>query len=169
MEINHTNKKNTVQKGFIGIALILIGIMLLVSKWVNFGAFILILPGLVMMGLGIYNKEAGWIIPGSIVGSIGTSALIIENTNAALLNETNQGAIFMLTFAAGWFLIVLLTWIFTAKPHVWALIPGGILAAFGGLLLLGQPGLSILEYSNYLWPILLVAGGVFILIKAFQR
>lgn len=162
-------KNNSVQKILLGVVLVLIGVMLLASKWINLGAFVLILPAVVMLGLGIFNKQAGWIIPGSIVGSIGVSALVIENSKAGGLSETNQGAVFMLIFAAGWFLITLLTKFFTEETHLWALIPGGIIATFGGLLLLGQPGLKILELTNYLWPIALVVVGGFIIFKAIKR
>ncbi len=162
-------KNNTSPKIVLGAVLVLIGLLLLASQWINFGAFILVLPGLLMLLLGIFKKEAGWIIPGAIVGSIGTAALVIENTAAGVLNETGQGAVFMLIFAGGWFLITLLTKFFTAQTHFWALIPGSIIACFGVLLSLGQPGLKILELTNYIWPIALVLGGGFIIIKSIKR
>ena len=168
MNTNLTNKKSVSQKVFLGIVLIALGLLIVAAKWIDFGALILVVPGLVMLIWGAFSREAGWIIPGAIVGSIGTGALVIENSGFNF-SETKQGAVFLMIFAGGWFLITLLTAFFAKKTLFWALIPGVILAAVGGLLLMGQTGIAILEYSNYIWPIALVLGGGFVIFKAVKR
>jgi hypothetical protein len=45
------------------------------------------------------------------------------------------------------------------------LIPGGILAAIGAILLLGGYGLQLLTLIGVAWPLILVAIGVYLLLK----
>ena len=47
----------------------------------------------------------------------------------------------------------------------WPLIPGGILAAVGLAMLAGPNGLLLLTYANFLWPLVLIGLGIFILLR----
>jgi hypothetical protein len=168
MENKIVGKKN-VQKIFLGVMLMLFGAVLLTAQWVDSGVLILAVPGVTMLLWGCISREAGWIIPGSIVSSIAAGSIVLLNTPVNNLPENNQAAFFMLVFACGWFLITLLTRIFTGKAHFWALIPGSIMAVIGGLLLAGNKGMQILEYGNYFWALALVLVGISILVRSVRQ
>jgi predicted membrane protein len=53
--------------------------------------------------------------------------------------------------------------IFTHDKHWWALIPGSIIGLVGLSVLFGGVFMNILEWFGYLWPIALIAAGLFIL------
>jgi hypothetical protein len=168
MENKIVGRKN-VQKIFLGVMLMLFGAALVAAQWVETGVFVLVVPGLTMLVWGCLSREAGWIIPGSIVTSIAAGSVVLLNTSASKFTENNQAALFMLIFAAGWFMITLLTRIFTGKAHFWAMIPGSIMAVIGGLLLAGNKGMQILELSNYVWAGVLVLIGITILVKSIRQ
>lgn len=166
---NYLGKRKHVQKIFLGVMLMLFGLVLAAGQWVESGVFVLAVPGVTMLVWGCLSREAGWIIPGSIVSSLAAGSAVIINTPVSQLPENNQAALFMLIFACGWFMVTLLTRIFTGKAHFWALIPGIIIAAIGGLLLTGSKGEYILEMSNYLWAGLLVVIGLVILVNSVRK
>jgi len=168
MENKLSNKKNA-QKIFLGVILVLFGLVLIAARSINFGVFVLLIPGVSMLIWGCFSKEAGWIIPGSIVSSIGVASYLITETNLGKGNESSLGGTFLLIFALGFAMITLLTRIFTGKAHFWALIPGSIIALFGGLLLMGEKGNYLLEMSNYLWAGALVIVGLIILFNTLRK
>ena len=168
MENKIVGSKN-VQKSFLGFVLMLFGVLLVAAQWVESGVLILAVPGITMLVWGCVSREAGWIIPGSIVSSIAAGSVVLLNTPVNKFTENNQAALFMLVFAGGWFLITLLTRIFTGKAHFWAMIPGSIMAVIGGLLLAGNKGLQILEYGNYFWAAALVLVGISILVRSVRQ
>jgi len=168
MENKLSNKKNA-QKIFLGVILVLFGLVLIAARTIESGVFVLLLPGVSMLIWGCLSKEVGWIIPGSIVSSIGVASYFIEETKIGAAQESVLGGTFMLIFAAGFFMITLLTRIFTGKAHFWALIPGSIIALFGGLLLMGEKGNYLLEMSNYLWAGALVIVGLIILLNTLRK
>jgi hypothetical protein len=52
---------------------------------------------------------------------------------------------------------------------LWALIPGGVLAGVGGLILAGEAGLKVLETFGNLSPILLVIVGAALLVGYYRK
>lgn len=112
----------------VGIGLIAIGAVLLLGNIFELGIFLVLLLGLVFIAWGIGTHTAGLLIPGGILSGIGTGIAL-----EALLPGTNDldGGVFLLSFAAGWFSIVVLSRVFTHEPQWWPLIPGGIMAGIG--------------------------------------
>jgi len=113
----------------VGIGLIAIGTLLVLGNIFELGIFLVLLLGLVFIAWGITTRTAGLLIPGGILSGIGTGIAL-----AQLLPITNNdlsGGIFLLSFALGWFSIVVLSRLFTREPQWWALIPGGIMAGIG--------------------------------------
>ena len=76
-----------------------------------------------------------------------------------------SGGIFLLSFPAGWFLIPVLSTIFTGDNHWWALIPGGIMAVIGGALLFGGMAIAVLEFLGQIWPVFLILGGLYLILR----
>jgi hypothetical protein len=113
----------------VGIGLIAIGSLLVLGNIFEWGIFLVLLLGLVFIAWGIATRTAGLLIPGGILSGIGTGIALQELLPIA--NDDLNGGIFLLSFAAGWFSIVVLSRLFTRDPQWWALIPGGIMSFIG--------------------------------------
>lgn len=151
-----------------GVALIALGLIALAAQFIDLGetAGLLIVPGLGIIFLlwGLLTRQSGFLIPGGILGGIGLGILLITGPYE-IANEELQGGVFMLAFALGWFLIPILSTIFTGDNHWWALIPGAIMALIGGGLLFGGAALTALEYLGNLWPVFLILGGLYLILR----
>lgn len=149
-----------------GIALIALGAVALLAQLnVVASAGILIVPmlAIIFLAWGLLTRSFGLVIPGGILAGIGLGIVLVENASA--WNEETTGGLFLLCFAAGWLLISLLSLLTSSGFQWWPLIPSGILAAVGGLLIAGDAGLKVLQVAGYAWPLALVAAGVWVLIK----
>lgn len=149
-----------------GALLIAIGVFLLVGQFVQaewFGRLVLPVLGGLFLLVGLGTRQGGWLVPGGILTGLGVGTWLVTGPYAEAA-ETLQGAIVLLSFAAGWALITALSPI-TRRFMWWPLIPGGILALIGGALLMGGAGLTVLEWAGKLWPLALIAGGVAALLK----
>ncbi len=157
-----------------GLILVGIGVLALLPQFVDFSGFenlaiyIVAALGAFFLLLGIFSREAGWIIPGGILSGIGTGIVLIAGPNSPISGDA-EGGVFMLAFAAGWALITILTAIFTEETHWWALIPGGIMALIGMAVLWGSPFMNILEIAGKAWPLILIIAGIYILLKANHK
>ena len=94
--------------------------------------------------------------------------------DASLIAEPYQGGAFVAVLAVGFALITLLTRLFTGEAHWWALIVAGVLALVGGgIIILEMPNGGLLQQmveaaftaSQYLWPLVLVSLGLWIIFK----
>jgi hypothetical protein len=169
-EVEKNEKKET---GWIGgLILIVIGLLALFGQLLpesitsNLGLYVVSALGLVFIVWGIAARNAGPMIPGGILSGIGLGIVLIEAVNFPA--NVDEGGVFMLAFALGWALIVLLTAVFTPKTHWWPLIPGGIMAFIGLAVLFGGVFLNALELVGILWPVALIILGIFILYQARQ-
>jgi hypothetical protein len=146
--------------------LILVGIGLGLLAFQVFGLQILfpLVLGAIFLAAGIVTRKAGLIIPGGIISGAGLGTLATVQGWYFPTNSEQAGGLFLLLFSLGWFSITLLSKLFTSETQTWALIPGAILAAIGGLVLMGERGISILELVGTYWPLILVAIGASILI-----
>ena len=166
-----TQARSNVRKSVTGgIVLILIGALTLVGQLDILGnAWRYILPGLglVFLAWGVLAKQFGLVIPGGILSGIGAGVMLIEGPYAHL-GEPAIGGVFMLAFGAGWLLVALLSVPASGSFIWWPLIPGGVLAMFGGLLLAGQAGEQIMRVIGYAWPAALMAAGAWLLMRRSQ-
>jgi len=150
-----------------GIVLVAIGLLVLVAQNVQTESLaLLFLPALggIFLIAGVIGRQIGFLIPGGILIGIGVGALLEQSTMAAR-NGTVQGGAFLLGFAGGWFLITVLSKLFTPHTQWWPLIPGVIMALIGVGLLLGGPALNVLEFAGRWWPLILVAIGLVIIVR----
>lgn len=177
IEMTDTSEKHDKRGGIIGgLILILGGAMALLAQFVpdswgmSFGLFILLGLGLAFIAAGIATREAGWFIPGGILTGIGAGVALVDGPLARLIPAGvmpgDEGGLFMLAFGGGWFLITLLTAVFSDETHWWPIIPGvimvliGLAAGFGGLF---GSALSLLGRA---WPLALIAVGVYVLYRS---
>lgn len=160
-----TGRKNILA---LGILLIALGAGALLAPYANIGMYFMLALGLSMLVFGAVTRTAGWIIPGGILSGIGLGIFALEGPFADHLSTLDEGAVFLLAFALGWFTIAILSTLLKAGRMLWALIPGGVMAFIGGLILLDEAGLQVLKALGYLWPAALVLVGGWLVIKFFR-
>jgi uncharacterized membrane protein HdeD (DUF308 family) len=113
-----------------------------------------------MLGWGSVSRRTGWIIPGGVLTGIGLGILAMEGPWR--LPIENQNGLFLLCFALGWFLITILTAVFTCTQW-WALIPGGIMALIGGTILVTNGAVRWLDL-NLVYALILIVVGLILLV-----
>ncbi len=148
-----------------GIALILIGAAILLGRWLDIGSYTVILLGSAMLVWGSLSRRTGWIIPGGVLTGIGLGILVMNGPWR--IPQVDQNGVFLLCFALGWFLITLLTALFTCTQW-WALIPGGIMAFIGGTILVTN-GAVRWEDLNLVYAFLLILVGLVLLTLSGRR
>jgi hypothetical protein len=150
-----------------GLVLIAVGILALFGQYFEVAwsaPLILLTIGGVFIIAGIISRQSGWFIPGGILAGIGMG---VAATLWAVDDYSGEvaGGSFLLLFSLGWALIPILSIIFTDDRHLWALIPGGIIAMVGVGLIWGGMALDVLEFLGDIWPVFLILIGVYILFK----
>ncbi len=159
-----------------GVVIIGIGLFFLLAQYVpDIGRWIPLLVGLAFLVAFLPKREYGYLIPGCIVSGVGVG-IVLEG----MVGEPWSGAVVLLSIAGGfiaiWVVSVLLRaadkgWPRgasedAAKALWWPLIPGGILALVG-LVVLAEEGFE----SDLLswWPLLIIGAGVVILLSSLLR
>ncbi|HEX2999811.1 MAG TPA: hypothetical protein VHR86_06205 [Armatimonadota bacterium] len=150
-----------------GAILILVGLMTFLSQFVP-TAGLLFLPGLAVIFLawGLLARNIGLIIPGGILAGIGGGTLLMTGPFAAV-PEPARGGVFLLCFAAGFVLITILAPFVLPNPRFvwWPLIPAFFMAFTGAALFIGPAGTTALQYLGYGWPVVLVALGLYMILR----
>ncbi len=161
----HSQDRRSAMVG--GALLVAIGLLVLLAQNVQAETLgLLFLPALggLFLIAGIVGRQAGFIIPGGVLTGIGLGAIFTENP-ALAATKLAQGGVFFIGFALGWFLITVLSKLFTPNTQWWALIPGAIMVLIGGALMLGGTALNVLEFVGRWWPLILVALGLVIIVR----
>jgi hypothetical protein len=150
----------------LAIVLIVIGLGSLVAQVVQpteaVGGWIVLLIGLGLLGAFAYTRLYGYLIPGGIMAGLGGG--IIASFTLDLTGQQTGGAIVLglgLGFLSIWVIGSILR---LAENHWWPLIPGGILAVVGSVLLIGGEAVNILDY----WGLVIVAIGLLVLWRAWS-
>ncbi len=156
-----------------GLLLTLGGILALIAQFVpdrwgfSFGVVVLLGLGAAFIIVGILTRAPGWFIPGGILTGIGAGVALTDGPLARLLPANvlpgDDGGLFMLAFAGGWFLITLLTALFTDRTQWWPIIPGTIMALIGLAAGFGSIFATTLTLLGKLWPIALILVGLYVL------
>ena len=146
-----------------GIALILIGIALLLNQWLNIGSYLVLLIGVGFLVWGAFSRKGGLIIPGGVLSGIGLGILVYEGPWS--IPMANPNGLFLLCFALGWFLITLLTGLFTCRTQWWPIIPGGIMAILGATVLLRGDPQVWQDYSGWIVSLILILLGVHLIVR----
>ncbi len=170
---NETNQASSDVRGRViaGIALILIGALALLAQVTQSAQLALLAPailGAIFLTWGLITRTFGLLIPGGVLLGIGLGAYLITGSYSYLEGDA-QGGLFMLAFAAGWFLISLLSPLTTDRFQWWPLIPGAIIGAVGLALLGGGPAMQLLQIIGYSWPLILVGIGIYLLFKRREQ
>lgn len=149
-----------------GLILIAIGVFALLGRFVDgelIGLAVLPGIGLAFLVAGIATRQAGFMVPAGILTGLGTGVILAEGP-LERANDDVTGGIILLGLGAGFVLVTILTALLTERTFLWALIPGGILSLIGGALVVqGTAARGLLEALGWLWPLSLVAVGVWLL------
>jgi hypothetical protein len=156
-----------------GLVLVGIGLMIFLVNRLELGALLFPLLGGSFLLWGVLARAAGPLVPGGILSGIGLG-VVLKSQFGQLMSDDHAGGLFLLGFAVGWLSITLLSHVSTDDPQWWPLIPGGIMAAVGGAVLLGGVWLELLSWLSAawlgglsvigaVWPLALIALGVFLL------
>jgi len=169
LDANTVNQPHRQHKGLIGGAiLIMIGLVTLLGQFgfVQFGEYVTGLVGTIFILAAFLRHKSGMLVPGSILLGINAGALLQG------FHPTTPGGSgpFLLAFAGGWLLITLLSVVLnridaSSKIMLWPLIPGGIIGAVGGLIMMGPNGLYLLSQLSLVWPVALILLGLWIIFR----
>ncbi|MBI4733833.1 MAG: hypothetical protein HY779_03310 [Rubrobacteridae bacterium] len=150
-----------------GLILIITGLIFLL---INFGlvggnAFLIALGASFLVGFG-FNRNPGLLIPGMILIWLGFASILLDSNLLELQNDDSIIVIALgLTFISIYALL-------GQNRHFWPLIPGGILLVVGTTILLTSENLvpiSFTQLINILWPIALIALGIWFIVRQFLR
>lgn len=126
---------------FVGLAMVSVALtFIFTSMWLtDFALYAVTGIGLSLLAWGVASRLFGLIIPGCLLLGIGPGIYLAWGQ----VGETSSLArigIMLVSFAIGWFLIILFSRVLTTQFVWWPLIPGGILAMVGwGLYIGGNP------------------------------
>ena len=160
----------------VGVVIMIIGGFFLLGQFVDdIGRWITLFIGLVFLAAFVLRREYGFLIPGCIVSGVGVGIVL-----ASTLDDPWSGASVLFSIAGGfiaiWIVSMFMRSVDKGWPRGeakdagqalwWPLIPGGILALIG-LVVLAEDGVGsdILRW----WPVLLIGAGLLILLSAMRR
>ena len=151
------------KKAIIGFLLIILGLVFLLKPHIELTGpvFLFGLGALFFIGYLLFQSY-GLLIPGGILMGLGAGFF----AKAQMAEETGK-ILFFILFGAGFLLIYIVDRFKRATP-VWPLIPGGILAGVGAYMAADRAGWlppNLGYYVRLLWPLLLVALGIYLIIK----
>ncbi|MGD0173915.1 MAG: hypothetical protein ABSC61_05710 [Anaerolineales bacterium] len=146
-----------------GIALVLIGTALLMNQWMDIGSYLVLLVGAGFLVWGALSRTGGLIIPGGVLTGIGLGILVYEERWS--IPVANPNGLFLICFALGWFLIPLLTGLFTSCTQWWPIVPGGIMAILGAAVLWRGDPRVWQDYSGCIVSLILILLGVHLIVR----
>src|SRR3990170_4522655 len=142
-----------------GAILIVVGMILLASQLVEGLAdhvWTLLIGGLFVAGY-FYRKAYGLLIPGCILLGIGLG-------NLAQGSIRNFGDFDSIALGLGFIAIFVIAALYQGRTHWWPLIPGGILVIQG----LQEGSQAVRDLVSVGWPVILILIGLILLAGAFR-
>lgn len=151
----------------LAVILIAVGVVGLASQLfditADLGGWIVMFIGLGLLAAFAYTRGYGYLVPGGIMTGLGAGIVVSESFT--FTNEETGGVIVLglgLGFLAIWVVGSVMR---VAQNHWWPVIPGGILATIGAVLLVGGQDAAILDY----WGVVIIAVGLFVLWRAYAE
>ncbi len=173
MNENLETKTDQPKRGGIvaGAILLTVGLLTLAANIFRSGIelYLVLGIGLIFLVASLTARQVGLLIPAGVLIGIG-SGIVVAEAFGNVLTEDGKGGLFMLFFSLGWMLISLLSLVIPEKDGTrhfmwWPLIPGGIMAVIGGMILQGETGLKVLGWISQGWPVVLIGIGLYLLLR----
>jgi hypothetical protein len=151
----------------VAIILIVIGVVGLGAQLfdltADIGGLVVAIIGVAFLVAFAFTRQYGYLVPGGIMTGLGAG--IIASQSLTLADEQTGG-----TIVLGLGLGFLSIWVIGAIVHVdrhhwWPIIPGGILAVVGAVLLIGGQAVNLLDY----WGVGIIAIGLIVLWRAWAE
>jgi hypothetical protein len=129
----------------------------------NVGGLIVTVIGLGFLVAFAFTRQYGYLVPGGIMTGLG-AGIVASQAFTFANDETASGAIVLglgVGFLAIWVIGSLLR---VDRNHWWPVVPGGILAFVGTVLLVGGEAKNVLDYWGVIWIVV----GLFVLWRAWS-
>lgn len=152
-----------------GLVLVFFGLSQLLTRFLDLGFLPMLVPGLAMFAAGIITRKSGWLIPAGILSGIALGAMAVNGTFGPVSATIELGGVFLGCLALGFLSIPVTAILFTGERHLWALIPGSIIAMFSLAMLTGTTGLRILELTGYFVPAGLIVAGLAVIFSKSRK
>jgi pimeloyl-ACP methyl ester carboxylesterase len=107
----------------------------------------------------------GLVVLGSIASGL-VAALVLSLLVFGGFQEPTITGVMLLAFGAGWAMLAVLSVRRTDQPQRWAMIPAGFMGLSGLGFLVFQPGTSTVGALGWVWPIVLVALVVWMVVQS---
>ncbi|MBA3470517.1 MAG: hypothetical protein H0T53_12835 [Herpetosiphonaceae bacterium] len=126
--------------------------------------------GIIIVLIEVTTKTMLLLIAGSLLSGLGIGFLLNATTFTDSASSIRLGVL-LLSFAFGWFLVVIISKLFMHKTDWLSLIPGAIFAAFGGALVANMISSDHMTNLDRLfglfrfWPAILVIAGLVIIFR----
>jgi pimeloyl-ACP methyl ester carboxylesterase len=114
------------------------------------------------------RRRSGLIVAASLLAGLLAAAVLVIGPFGGQREPVITGA-FLLGFAVGWTLLALLSTRFTDHPQRWAAIPAAAMGLTGAALVIIAPGAGVLTTLGWIWPPLLLALVVWMIIHAHRQ
>jgi pimeloyl-ACP methyl ester carboxylesterase len=111
------------------------------------------------------ERRSAIIVAGSLLAGLVAALGLVAGPFAGDRELAITGA-FLLGFAVGWALLAVLSLRFTDRPQRWAAVPAAAMALTGALLIVLAPGAAALTALGWVWPPLLLALVVWMIVHA---
>ncbi|MHB1135141.1 MAG: hypothetical protein ACYC4L_22440 [Chloroflexota bacterium] len=128
------------------------------------GPLFLLMVGLAFLAWGLFARQAGLLIPGSIISGLGVGVATLEAYESQLPAPADGGVV-LLGLALGFAGVTVLTTPFAGRTHWWALIPASIIGLVGTALIASVEVGPALVLLKQVWPLFLILVGVALLLR----
>jgi pimeloyl-ACP methyl ester carboxylesterase len=108
----------------------------------------------------------GWIVAGSLATGLVAALLLVAAPFISAEESAVTGAV-LCGFALGWAMLAVLSVRFTDQPQRWAAVPA-LLTGLGGLLLIAF-GSSVREVLDWVWPPVMLALAVWMIVRVRRQ
>ena len=114
------------------------------------------------------QRRSAVIVASSLLAGLVAAMALVVGPFAGGRESVITGAI-LLGFAVGWALLAVLSVRLTDRPQRWAAVPAAAMAIAGAGLMVLAPGVAVLTALGWVWPPLLLALVVWMIVHARRR
>lgn len=107
----------------------------------------------------------GLVVAGSLIGGLVAALVLVLGVFGGAQEHVISGTA-LLAFAFGWAMLAVLSVRSTDQPQRWAAAPAALMALVGAILLIFAPSNNVLEAVGWVWPVLVLALVIWMVVHA---